>query len=354
MPKQEKTGKVQTVLGLVDAKDLGITIPHEHLLINMTVYFVEPKESGLRRLAHEPVTFENLSWLQYHMHDNLDNLQLLDEELAIEEVMVFKKEGGNTIVDLTNEGIGRDPLALARISRVTGLNVVMGSGYYISDAQGPEYDAKTEEDVAEEIIADIDIGVGNTGIRAGIIGEIACTWPLKDRERKSLRAAACAQRSTGVAINVHQTGHHESQPLEIINILDDAGADLGHVVISHIDLRRLSFSTRCELAKVGCYLEYDLFGTNTPSTPRFSVLPPKLCDVGRIEQIMELIDAGYLNQILIAQDDCMKCQLLRYGGHGYAHILRNIVPLMLAVGITREQIHTIMVENPKRMLQFVV
>jgi len=354
MSRQQKVGNVQTVLGLIDAEDLGVTLPHEHLLINMTVYFVEPKESGLRRLAHETVSFKNFSWLQYHMHDNLDNLQLLDEDLAIEEVMVFKKEGGNTIVDVTNEGLGRDPLALAHISRAAGLNVVMGSGYYISDAQGPEYDAKSEEDIAEEIITDINIGVGNTGIHAGIIGEIACTWPLKDRERKSLRAAARAQRSTGVAMNIHQTGHDESQPLEIINILNDAGADLNHVVISHIDLRRLSLNTRCELAKAGCYLEYDLFGTNTPSTPRLAVLPPKLSDVGRIEQIMELIDAGYLNKVLISQDNCMKCQLLRYGGHGYANILRNIVPLMLAVGITKEQIHTIMVENPKRMLQFAV
>jgi len=350
--KQEKRGKVQTVLGLIDAEELAITLPHEHFLVSGAVYFSEPKEAGLRRLAHEPVSLKNLSWVQYHIYDNLDNMRLQDEELAIQEATAFKKEGGSTIVDLTNGSIGRDPLAIARISRMTGLNVIMGSGYYIGDAQGPDYDRKTEEDIAEEIIADIETGVGNTGVHAGIIGEIGCTWPLKDRERKSLRAAAHAQQNTGVAINIHQTGYDENQPMEIIELLDNAGADISRVVMSHIDLRRLSLSARCNLAKTGCYLEYDLFGTNVPPPPRFPSLPPKLCDMQRIEQIMELIDAGYLNQILMSQDICFKVQLLHYGGHGYANILRNIVPLMLGVGITREQIHTIMVENPKRMLQF--
>ncbi len=70
-------------------------------------------------------------------------------------------------------------------------------------------------------------------------------------------------------------------------------------------------------------------------------------------QIIDLINEGHLEQILLAQDHCLKTTLLRYGGHGYAHMQRNIVPQMLMRGITREQIHTMLVGNPKRLLQFV-
>ena len=145
--RPEMAGKVQTVLGVIDAEELGITLTHEHLLVNMTVYFREPSEAGNKKRAHEPVSIENCSWLQHHVFGNPDNMRILDEELAIDEVMHFKIEGGGTVVELSNVGLGRDALGLARISRATGLNIVMGSGYYIGRAQGPDFDSKTEDDI---------------------------------------------------------------------------------------------------------------------------------------------------------------------------------------------------------------
>ncbi len=126
--RPEMAGKAQTVLGVVDADELGITLTHEHLLVNMTVYFREPEEAGNKRLAHMPVSVENLSWLQHHVFGNPDNMRILDESLAIEEAVHFKIEGGSTIVEVSSRGLGRDPLGLARISRATGLNIIMGSG----------------------------------------------------------------------------------------------------------------------------------------------------------------------------------------------------------------------------------
>jgi len=351
----EITGKVQTVLGVIDADDLGITLPHEHLLVDLSVYFNEPKEARLKRLAHEPISFEKHSWIQHNSYGNLDNTLLLDEEEIIEELIPFKNEGGTTVVSLSNVGLARDPLGLVNISRATGLNVIMGAGYYIALAQGPDYHQKTEEELTKEIVNDIEIGVDNTGIRAGIIGEIGCTWPLKESERKALVAAATAQKHTGAALNVHQISAGPNDALEIVEILYKVGADLNRVIIDHIDITVLPLDYRLELAKVGCYLEYDIFGYPTFAPPSFSgggVIYNRPCDRERIEQIIELINAGYLNQILISQDICMKHLLLRYGGHGFAHILRNIVPQMLVRGITREQIHTMMVENPKRVLSF--
>lgn len=350
--KKEPTKKAQTVLGLVDSDNLGITLPHEHLLIDMEIWFIEPKEAGLKKVAFEPVSIKNISWIMYNQYNNLDNLRLLDEDLAIKEAMLFKKEGGGTIVDVTSANFFRDLLALKRISRATGLNIIMGSGYYVvSEARCQDFDRKTEDEIAEEIVTDILAGVSNTEIRAGIIGEIGCSWPLQDREKKSLRACARAQKRTGAAITIHP-GRHENSPMEIIRILDEAGADISRVIMGHIDRTGFLPATRYELAKTGCYLEYDIFGGNPFYPLHFGVFN-RPCDRERIEQILELINEGYLKQILISQDTCLKSKLVHYGGQGYAHILRNILPQMLARGITKEHIQIIMVENPKRFLGFI-
>jgi phosphotriesterase-related protein len=154
-------------------------------------------------MAYHPVTLDILWWLRYHLFQNLDDMQLLDEQEAIDEILRFKYAGGSTIVEFSNIGLDRDPMALARISRVTGLNVIMGSGYYIAASHKPDMDAKTEEEITEEIVQDITEGVGTTKIRAGIIAEIGTSWPMTKNELKSLRAAARAQKITGAPLNVH-------------------------------------------------------------------------------------------------------------------------------------------------------
>lgn len=346
-------GKAQTVLGLVEGKDLGVTLPHEHLVVDGKAFYAEPSGATNRGLADKLVGMGNLSWLRYHPYENLDNVRLLDEQEAIDEVMLFKKAGGNTIVDVTSIGVGRDPKALARISRTIGLNVIMGAGYYTAPSQSPEMSSKTEEEITEEIVRDITIGVGDSGICAGIIGEIGGSWPLQDNERKVMRAAAHAQQLTGASINIHP-GRKTEAPLEIVEILDDAGADLSRVIMSHIDARIRDHSRRCKLAKTGCSIEYDLWGWegHFPSywTADLLDLPN---DTQRVYEIRQLIDEGYLNQILISHDICVKSRRVCYGGWGYAHISNYVVPMMLKRGLTQAQINIIMVENPKRMLCFV-
>jgi phosphotriesterase-related protein len=349
-------GKAQTVTGLRDPDQLGITLPHEHLIVDNRVWWTgEPDEPDSRRLAHEPVDVRNLSWLQHNTFASLDNLQLSDEDCAIAEAMLFKEEGGNTILDVTTQGMGRNPQALARISKLTGLNIVAGSGYYVGSAQGKDSDLgrKGEEEICREIVSDIQKGIDGSEICAGIIGEVGCSWPLQIMEKKSLRASALAQKETGAAISVH-AGRHVNAPMEILKHLDRAGADLTRVVIGHIDRMIHPLNIRRDVAETGCYLEYDMFGSQVFQHSRGELAKiARLCDRERVEQIIELIDSGYLNQILISHDICYKIKLIRYGGHGYAHILRNILPQMVVRGITRDQIHTIMVENPKRLLTLV-
>ncbi len=351
------TGKVQTVLGIIDADDLGVTLPHEHLITDLSMYFTEPTEASEKSLAYQPITLENLYWVHLNKFNNIDNLKLRDEQLAIKEALLYKRAGGNTIVELSSIGLARDPLALTRIARTTGLNVVMGSGYYLECSHPPKLAGMTEEEITEEIVRDIMIGVGNTGVRAGIIGEIGCSLFLTDNERKVLCASAAAQQRTGAALNIHPP-LKDDEALEIVKILGDAGADLSRTIIDHV--HTVSLTTVREIADAGCYIEFDTFGYPMilPSpypvaTFQAGPLRIPLTEPALIIEIKRLIDSGYLNQILISHDVCFKHCYTAYGGAGYAHILRDVVLCMLQRGgISEEQIHTIMVENPKRILSF--
>jgi len=253
------------------------------------------------------------------------------------------------MVELTTSGVlGRDPLGLSRISRATGLHIIMGTGYDVAALHTPKLIAQTEDEVTDELVNEILVGVGTTGVRAGIIGEIGCSI-LNETERKVLRCCARAQQRTGVAISIHPTPN-DAAALEIMRVLADAGADLAHTIMGHVEISEFSKATCHTLADAGCYLGYDSFGfeglTELPGLGR-SV---DLRDTQRISDIIELIKDGYLEKIVVSQDIPTKHRLVAYGGLGYAHILRDIVPVMLSRGVTEEQVHTLLVENPKRVL----
>ena len=237
---------------------------------------------------------------------------------------------------------------------MTGLNVVMGSGYYVAPSFNPELDTKTEAEITDEIVQDITAGVGGTGICSGLIGEIGCSWTLHANEDKVLRAAARAQQKTGACLSVHP-GRNRQAPFDVIDILEQSGADLSRVIICHIDARVRDYEGRTHLLKKGCVLEYDLWGWegHFPSywtADGYMDLPN---DTQRIHEIRRHIEEGYLNQIVMSHDICAKTRRARYGGWGYAHILNYVVPMMRQRGMTQEQIDAIIMANPRRLLTFV-
>jgi phosphotriesterase-related protein len=342
-------GKVQTVLGVVDSDALGVTMVHEHLLHDSSVFFTEPAAAGDRPLAHQPVCLENLSWVRRNEIHSLDNIRLTDEALAIKEATLYQLARGDTMVELTTHGVfGRDPLGLVRISRATGLNIIMGTGYDVAALHTPTLIAQTDEEVTDELVNEIVAGVEHTGVRAGIIGEIGCST-LNETERKVLRCCARAQQRTGVAISIHPTPN-DAAALEILTILTDAGADPGHIIMGHVDISGFSRATCHQLADAGCYLGYDSFGMEglmeLPGLGR----TVDLRDTKRIDDIVALIADGYAERVVVSQDIPTKHRLVAYGGFGYAHILTDIVPTMLRKGVTEDQLDTILVENPKRVL----
>ena len=212
MVESDLAGKVQTVLGPIDPDRLGVTLTHEHLLIDLSVVLQPPDSATGKDLFYKPVSMETLGRIRHYAAPNADNARLFDIPTAIDEVMLYKQYGGNSLVDATSIGIARDPVGLARISRATGVNVVMGSSYYVATTHPPEMDSLSESEIAERIIRDVTEGVDGTSMRSGVIGEIGCSWPLAENERKVLRASARAQRITGAPLLIHP-GRDETAPL---------------------------------------------------------------------------------------------------------------------------------------------
>ncbi|MEX2221912.1 MAG: hypothetical protein WEG40_08945 [Candidatus Rokuibacteriota bacterium] len=350
MPRPELSGQAQTVLGPIAGEAMGITLPHEHLLIDFEVMFKEPANGSERGLARQPVSLANLGWVRQNFSSNLDNLQLLDERVARDEALLFKHAGGQTFVDPTNRGLARDPLALARVARATGLNVIMGSGYYVAAAHPPDMDRKTAEDITREIVTDLTEGVGDTGVRAGFIGEIGTTWPWSDGEKKVVRAAVAAQRETGAALMIHP-GRHERLPLAIVDFIRKEGADLGRTIMCHVERTIADPAVLLELAATGVRLEYDLFGLETsyyPYNPAFDM--PN--DGERMRQILFLIERGHLAQILMSHDIAYKHCLTAWGGFGYHHLLVNVIPRLRAKGADDKAIQTLLIDNPRRAFAY--
>ena len=349
MPSGRNRGLVHTVLGPILPSELGSTTTHEHLYVDFSFMYRPAQDSPSPELADAPITLENLGWIRRNYYSNRSNLKLMDLDTTIEEVRKYSEVGGGAIVDATTTGIGRNPNALAQISRESGVHIIMGAGFYVEAAHPKDMDERTMEDLAREIIGDIDEGVEGSGVRAGIIGEIGCTWPLAPNERKSLSAAAIAQRETGAAITIHP-GRHPDAPLEILELLANGGADLSRVIMGHLDRTVFDFQALQGIAASGCFLEWDLFGNEGSYYPLAEIDMPS--DAQRLGFIRRIADAGYSDKIVIGQDIFTKHRLLKYGGHGYGHILENIVPKMRRKGFSEDAIRAITVDNPARILAF--
>ncbi len=345
-----KSGEVQTVLGTMAPAELGVTLPHEHLLIDFKVMFAEPAAASDKGRAYEHVSLANLGWVRQNFNANLDNLRLTDERVAADEILLFKHAGGSTVVDPTPKTLARDPLALARIARVTGLNVVMGSGYYVHASHPADMDRRTIDDLARELIADVTTGAGDTGVRAGLLGEIGTTYPWTENEKKVLRAAIIAQRETGAPLMIHP-GRHPKMPMEIAELVQKEGGDLRRTIMCHICRTIADVSAVIDLAQSGIWLEYDLFGLENsyyPYNPSFDM--PN--DGGRMAHVLALIAAGHRDQLLLSHDIAYKTSLVKYGGYGYHHLLVNVVPRLRAKGIDDAGLRRLLVENPARALTF--
>lgn len=341
---------VVTVLGEIDANDLGITLPHEHLLIDLRNQYAEPSDNAKKLLSLRPVSKETIDIVRKDPYALVDNLLLDDVECAVAEVQKFKDAGGKTIVECTSQGLNPRPEDLVEISRRTGVNIIAGCGYYTEDTHPANMNELSIEEIADEIIHDLTEGIGGTNIRAGLIGELGTSSKILPNELKVLKAAAKAFQRIPSAIHVH-TYPWGREGIVAAKHLIQGKVEPSRIVICHIDVS-FDLSYLRELLKMEVCIEFDDFGKEfEPNVPEAGFAGGKFAsDKERIEIIKQCMDWGYAKQILITNDICLKCMLNKYGGAGYSHILTNIVPMMLEDGISQSEIETFLIDNPRNIL----
>jgi phosphotriesterase-related protein len=163
-----------------------------------------------------------------------------------------------------------------------------------------------------------------------------------------MQAAVVAQQETGAALTIHPPRFPFS-PLEIVAFVRDHGGDVSRTVIGHVDRTIFDRQALYRLADSGCVIEFDFFGIESSYYPFQEELDlPN--DGARLDAIRDLVKRGHVGRVLMSHDICTKTQLVRYGGHGYAHILRNIVPAMKRKDFTDEELRTILQEWPRALL----
>jgi phosphotriesterase-related protein len=347
----ERVGRIQTVLGLIEPSELGPTLMHEHFLFDLRPLHQRLDWDVDGSFAHARSTPRIRARVQWDWFGNLDELYVDDEGVVTEEVRLFREAGGSGIVDCTTVGLERNPEAIRRISRAAGVHVTMGAGYYQDRCLPPRFDDLTEEQITDEIVRDIDVGVGDTGIRAGHIGEIGTTTPT-DRERRSLRAAARAQARTGAMLNVHQSyvpGDRRIQH-DLADTIEANGGDLRRTVFSHMDRTGQDVEQQLGLLRRGITIEYDEFGyeNGNRNWDRSSVQ-----DVVRVRDIARLADAGFVDQLALAHDISFKRMLVANGGWGFAHLLERVVDGFHWAGLSQDDVEQLFVRTPRRLLAFV-
>ena len=307
MANNSANNLVNTVRGPVPADQLGLVLPHEHLIVDTY---------DVRRSAE---------------------MVLLEPETMVKEVALFKAAGGSTMVDQTIYGLHPDPEKLVYISEKTGVHIIAGTGFYW-DVYYPEWlHSMSTADITKRLVIHITEGLPGTKIKAGFIGELGTHHrEIKATEKRVLEAAAHAQKETGTPIGTHAL--FTEIGIDQLNILENAGADLDITIIGHCDTNRdLNYSRK--LLKRGVWIAYDAVGQFDKQT-----------DELRAESIATLIGEGYLDKILISTDIAARSRLAIHGGNGYAHLITHFLPKLKAAGVTDQQIKTLTESNPQKIL----
>jgi len=356
--RAEHAGKLVTVTGPIDAGEAGIVLPHEHFFLDLSLPFDDPQRwiragrrppegAEDRRVYDLRLRLDNWAEVRRLLWRTRDPLILDDFDLAVREAMAFREAGGATIIDVTSRGLGRDPERLAALARETGLQIVMGAGWYREGWRPPDFDGMNVAELTDAIIADLVDGVGPSRIRAGVIGEIPAMDLSTDPDStdvRQLRAAARASARTGAAITLHQWVGDGQDLEKTLDILEQEGADLSRVIVGHVggDATAQLPILEAVLAR-GATLQFDLLGV------AFLLEEPVDDTRGAVEAIITLTERGYSRQLMMSQDVCTKVQLKAYAGNGYDYVLTEVVPHLRSRGVSEKDIENMLVLNPARL-----
>lgn len=332
-----------TVLGPVPTDRLGPALIHEHLHMDATPLLAV---HGYATEASGPFDTAIAAEARWNPGCHADNYRLIEDDLVISELEPYAAAGGRTVVDVTPPALGREPAALERIARRTGLSVVMGTGHYLQPTHGHDVARRSEQELADALIREARNGANRTGIRPGIIGEIGTSDPVHPEEERVLRACARAARVCGLAVSVHLhpwglTG------LTVLDVLLAEGLSPERIVLGHLTTAHADEGYLRALLDRGVFTAFDLFGFDH-SLLGAGRWPPSDADVATT--VARLVREGHGDRVLLSQDVGVRTRLRAYGGWGYAHLLEHVVPVLRSRGLERHEVDRLLIKNPARVL----
>ena len=304
---------IRTVLGDITREDLGHTQCHEHIFIKRC------KSTEISDVL---------------LIDNLKN--------STNELELYKRVGGGTVVDAQPVMAGRMTEYLIAASKVSGVNIIASTGfhktvYYYNDSYIFNWN---EEKIAQLYIEEITEGMESTKARAGLIKTaVDVKGIFADAVYEKLHTAAAeAQKQTNAPLMCHI--EQSADAMEVVNFYLDRGVAPNRLWLAHLDRARYDFAYHDEILSRGVYLEYD-----TIARPKYH------SDEDERRLILKMLDAGYENQLLLGLDTTRE-RLKSYGAEiGLDYILKTFLPFLKAGGVTSEQCHKIVIENPARALE---
>ena len=312
---------INSVLGPMDTSTMGFTLSHEHVLVT---------SAGIQHVYPEFIDREGTI------------------NRAVTEFKQAYSEGLRTIVDVTTIDLGRDIRMLEQVSRESGINIICATGTW-RDIPRVFWSA-TPDMIAPLYIREIEEGIEGTGIKAAIIKVANDVGGVTTEAEIILRAAARAQKATGVPISTH-TWAPERVGEQQVRIFEEEGVDLNRVYVGHSN-DTTDTGYLLGLLEKGVWIGLDRYpGGRTAGTPDWE---------GRTDTVKKLIDAGFGHRIMLGHDWSVTLSIASrqiqddrqsYNPDGYLFITRKVLPRLRELGATEEQINQIMVDNPRRFFE---
>lgn len=301
--------QIRTVLGDIDASELGFTMAHEHILTH-------PQGSGSKaEIGH-----------------HLDSV-----EKAIEMLEAFKAVGGGCIVETTPESWGRNTPGMVEASQATGVHVIACTGYICQEhGMEPELSDWSIDHIVDRMIKDVSEGMDGTTVKAGWVKAGTAYMHITPNEEKVLRAAVRAANETGVCLHTHTTGG--TMGIEQIEVVEDEGFNPERMIIAHVDRNPDLWYHRKMLEK-GVYLIYD-----GPGKAKYYP------DSMRVDLLRQLVADGFEDKLMLSNDMGRRSHHKVYGyGPGFTWIKERFLPRLLEEGFSQETLDKFMIENPARI-----
>lgn len=297
---------IRTVFGDIAKENFGKTMCHEHFIID----------------------------LDRVRHDGESKIETVEE--VVPEIEKMMDLGVEAAIEVSTIDLGRDVLKLKEISAITGLKMVCSTGFYLTQFHPEWLTDATPEEIAEVYIKELTEGIDDTGIKAGIIAEIASSpKEFVGQERKILVAAGIAAKKVGCAVSTH-TGRFTAH--ETIDILLEQGVDPDKIIIGHQDLID-DIDYHCSLLERGVNIAFDTCGKK-------AYMP----DETRAKNLITLCEKGYEDHLLLSNDISRRSYFTSAGNLGYLPVMSIVVPLIREYGGSERQIEKMLVDNPARIL----